>query len=358
MVDFGVFLPIGNNGWILSDSSPQYKPSFEFNKSVTQMAEELGFGFALSMVKFRGYGGRTEHWNHCLESLTLMSGLAAVTSKIKLYGSIAPITLNPAIAARYAATIDDISGGRFGINIVAGWNKSEYAQMGMWPGEEHYARRYEYASEYVEIMRALWRDGTVTHHSEYFDLEDCMCLPMPKHHIDIVGAGSSPRGRRFVAEHADFHFGAGSTVEKVEASNRELLAEAEKTGRSVGAYPVVMVVLGDTDEEAMEKVERYNRGADIDAINFMLAQYGMDPAADGSSADVVRNHQRSVSAFYGGGTPLAGSPETVARRLEEMGAIEGVAGIMLIFDDFIEGMGRFGKDVMPLVAASSTKVAL
>jgi len=292
MVDFGVFLPIGNNGWILSETSPQYKPSFDFNRRITQRAEELGFGFVLSMAKFRGYGGPTEHWNHCLESLSLMAGLAAVTERIKLYGSISPITLNPAIAARYAATVDDISGGRFGINIVAGWNKSEYAQMGLWPGEEHYSRRYDYASEYVEIMKTLWRDGTATVHSEYFDLEDCMCMPKPKHHIDIVGAGSSPRGKRFVAEHADFHFGGGSSPEKVAESNRLLLDEAAKTGRTVGSYPAVMVVLGDTDEDAMAKVAKYNAGADDEAIDFMSAMYGLDTATDGSSADVVRNHAR------------------------------------------------------------------
>jgi pyrimidine oxygenase len=357
MVDFGVFLPIGNNGWILSETSPQYKPSFALNRQITQRAEELGFGFVLSMAKFRGYGGSTEHWNHCLESLTLMAGLAAVTERIKLYASISPITLNPAIAARYASTVDDISGGRFGINIVAGWNKSEYVQMGVWPGEEHYSRRYEYASEYVEIMKALWRDGTVTHHSEFFDFEDCMCLPTPKHHIDIVGAGSSPRGKRFVAEHADYHFGGGSSPEKVAESNAVLLAEAAKTGRKVGSYPAVMVVLGDTDEEAAAKCAHYNAGADDEAIDFMLGMYGLDTAKDGSSADVVRNHAKGRSAFYGGGTPLAGSPETVARRLDEIAAIEGVAGIMLIFDDFLDGLDRFGDQVMPLLATASAAVA-
>ncbi|HWD25156.1 MAG TPA: LLM class flavin-dependent oxidoreductase [Acidimicrobiales bacterium] len=348
-----MFLPIGNNGWILSETSPQYKPSFELNRQITQRAEDLGFGFVLSMAKFRGYGGRTEHWNHCLESLTLMAGLAAVTERIKLYASVSPITLNPAIVARYAATIDDISDGRFGINIVAGWNRSEYEQMGMWPGDAHYASRYDFASEYVEIMKALWRDGNVTHHSEFFDLDDCMCLPMPKHHIDIVGAGSSPRGKRFVAEHADFHFGGGSSPEKVEASNRVLLAEAAKTGRTVGSYPAVMVVIADTDDEAMEKVAHYNDGADADAIDFMLGQYGLDTATDGSSADVVRNHQRARSAFYGGGSPIAGSPETVARRLEQIGNVDGVAGIMLIFDDFLGGLERFGSQVMPLLLDSA-----
>jgi pyrimidine oxygenase len=59
-----VFLPIRNNGWILSETSPQYRPSFELSKQVTQRAQEYGFGFVLPTATFRGYGGRTEHWNH------------------------------------------------------------------------------------------------------------------------------------------------------------------------------------------------------------------------------------------------------------------------------------------------------
>lgn len=70
--------------------------------------------FALSMIKLRGFGGRTEHWDYNLESFTLMAGLAAVTSKIKLFASTAILTLPPALCARMAVTIDSIAPGRFG----------------------------------------------------------------------------------------------------------------------------------------------------------------------------------------------------------------------------------------------------
>jgi pyrimidine oxygenase len=125
-VEIGVFIPIGNNGWLLSETAPQYMPSFELNKQIVQKAESLGFDFALSMIKLRGFGGKTEYWDHNLESFTLMSGLAAVTSKIKLYATTAILTLPPAIVARMAATIDSIAPGRFGINVVTGWQMAEY----------------------------------------------------------------------------------------------------------------------------------------------------------------------------------------------------------------------------------------
>lgn len=351
MVDFGVFLPIANNGWILSETSPQYLPSFDLNRRITQMAEEFGFGFVLSMVKFRGNGGATRHWDYCLDSFALMTGLAAVTDRIKLYASCSPITMHPAIVARMAATIQDISGGRFGINIVAGWNRGEYAQMGIWPGDDFYDYRYDYASEYVHILRELWEKGTCTFHGKFFDLEDCMCLPMPSTPIEIVSAGMSPRGKRFIAEYADFHFGAGQTVESSTSSNQRLLAEAARTRRHVGAFAMASLVIADTDEEATARVDHYADGADVAALDYLTSQYARDTAKEGSSAHVLANRRAAgrLSPFYGGGWPVAGSPATIARHIDQMAAVPGTSGIMLTFDDFLEGLQRFGTEVMPLL---------
>ena len=178
-MDIGVFIPIGNNGWLISTTSPQYKPSFELNKIVTQKAEQYGLNFALSMIKLRGFGGKSEFWDYNLESFTLMAGLAAVTSKIRLYASTAVLTLPPALVARMAVTIDSISHGRFGINIVSGWAKAEYEQMGLWPGEEHFNRRYKYSTEYVTVMKELWESGQSDFKGEYFQMNDCRLLPKP-----------------------------------------------------------------------------------------------------------------------------------------------------------------------------------
>jgi len=113
-MDIGVFIPIGNNGWLISTTSPQYMPTFALNREIVQKAERYGLDFALSMIKLRGFGGKSGFWDHNLESFTLMAGLAAVTTRIKLYASVAVLTIPPAIVARMASTIDSISGGRFG----------------------------------------------------------------------------------------------------------------------------------------------------------------------------------------------------------------------------------------------------
>ena len=101
-MDLGIFIPIANNGWMMSVNSPQYMPSFQLNRTIAEKAEAYGFNFLLSMVKLRGFGGQTEFWDHNLESFTLMAGLAAVTERIQLFASVATPTLPPALVARMA----------------------------------------------------------------------------------------------------------------------------------------------------------------------------------------------------------------------------------------------------------------
>src|SRR5438045_7022400 len=112
----GVFIPIGNNGWLISTTSPQYKPSFDLNLDVVHKAERFGFDFALSMIKLHGFGGPSQFWDYNLESFTLMAGLAAATTRIRLFATCAVLTLPPPLAARMAVTLDSMSPGRFWIN--------------------------------------------------------------------------------------------------------------------------------------------------------------------------------------------------------------------------------------------------
>src|SRR5258707_8221008 len=99
-MELGVFIPIGNNGWLISTTSPQYMPSFDLNREVVEKAERFGFDFALSMIKLHGFGGPSQYWDHNLESFTLMAGLAAVSTRIQLFAPGARLALPPAPAGR------------------------------------------------------------------------------------------------------------------------------------------------------------------------------------------------------------------------------------------------------------------
>ena len=80
-MEIGVFLPIAKGGFIISKNVPPTWPTWELNKNVTLKCESLGFDFALSMVKFRGFGGATEYWDHALDSFTLTADIPGLTKK-------------------------------------------------------------------------------------------------------------------------------------------------------------------------------------------------------------------------------------------------------------------------------------
>lgn len=349
-MDIGVFIPINNNGWIISAASPQYMPSFDLNRQVVQKAEASGFEFALSMIKLHGFGGKTEFWDHGLESFTLMSALAPVTTRIRLYASTAVLTLPPAMVARMATTIDDVSGGRFGVNIVSGWHKVEYAQMGLWPGDHHFGRRYDYSTEYVTILRDLWENGYSDFKGEHFRMDACRLSPRPRR-IPLVAAGQSDRGMAFAAQFCDFNFALGEGVNeptKAAAVPARMLEHARQAGRDVGSYMLFMVIADATDAAALAKWDRYVAGADRDALAYLLGQAAADTApSETSTAAAIQRSPSPVNFNMG---TLVGSYASVARMLDEVATMPGVKGIMLTFDDFLLGIDAFGAHIQPLMA--------
>jgi len=358
-MDIGVFIPINNNGWLISENAPQYMPSFELNRTVVQKAEGYGMDFALSMIKLHGFGGKTEFWDHGFESFTLMAGLAAVTSRIKLFASTAVLTLPPAMVARMAVTIDDISGGRFGINIVSGWHKIEYSQMGLWPGDEHFSKRYAYSTEYVQILHDLWERGHSDFKGDYFTMDACKLSPRPRSRIPIVSAGQSDTGMRFGATHCDFNFCLGEGVNepaKAASVPARVLEHAQAAGRDVGAYMLYMVISDETDEAAMAKWDSYERGADRAALAHLLGHAAADVNTEANSmAAAVQRNPSPVNFNMG---TIVGSHASCARMLDEVAAMPGVKGIMLCFDDFVAGMDAFGTKIQPLMTCRQNRLEM
>jgi pyrimidine oxygenase len=350
-MQLGVFIPIGNNGWLISTTSPQYKPSFDLNRTIVEKAEGFGFDFALSMIKLHGFGGPSGFWDYNLESFTLMAGLAAVTTRIQLFATCAVLTIPPPIAARMAVTIDSISHGRFGINIISGWQRREYTQMGIWPGAEHYRRRYDYCAEYVSIMRELWAAGKSDFKGDFFQMDDCRCLPLPTANIPIICAAQSDAGTRYAAQYADWNFcssGGINTPTMVTQSVARLVQATQQIGRKCGALVLTMVIADETDAAAMAKWEHYKDGADHVALAYRDAQAEDDPSRDPLAGPNKRRTLGTHNLPTQGGV-LVGSYASVARMLDELAEVPGVEGVMLTFDDFVIGMEQFGTRILPLM---------
>jgi pyrimidine oxygenase len=348
-MDIGVFIPIGNNGWLISETSPQYMPSFELNKTVTQKAEGYGFDFALSMIKLRGFGGKTEFWEHNLESFTLMAGLAAVTSRIKIFATAATLTMPAPIVARMASTIDSIAPGRFGINLITGWQKAEYDQMGLWPGESHYKDRYAYLAEYATVLKELMETGVSDFKGKYLEMHDCRVSPKPTPGVKIICAGSSDEGLAFTAQYADYSFALGkgtNTPTAFAPVNARLEAAAAKTGRDVASYILFMIIADETDEKAMAKWQLYRDGADQGALAWLTNQAAPNAQGGTSNTNTTQLAAPESAVNLNMGT-LVGSYESVARMLDEVATVPGTAGVLLVFDDFVKGVEDFGTKIQP-----------
>ncbi len=348
MMEIGVFLPIAKGGFIISKNVPPTWPTWELNRDVTLKCEALGFDFALSMVKFRGFGGEVEYWDHALDSFTLTASLAPVTSTIKLIPSVTNLALHPAVAARMATTIEAVCPGRFGLNIVSGWYKDEFKQMGLWPGDEHFESRYDYATEYVSILKDLWETGSSDFKGKYFQLDDAQIKPMPGTRIPLVCAGQSHRGIRFTAECGDRNFViAGGNTDDIEADiasfhaiTEELQSTAKKLGRDVGTIALFNVIAADTDNNASARFEHIVAGADEVAIANLGGSAELDKS-DGMSESLKRKK------MFMGLPTLVGGYETVANYLDRIYDEAKVDACMFAFPDFEHDIDIFGDNILP-----------
>jgi pyrimidine oxygenase len=280
-----------------------------------------------------------------------MAGLAPITNRIQLFATCAVLTMPPPIAARMAVTIDSISHGRFGVNIISGWQRREYTQMGIWPGSEHYKRRYQYCSEYVKIMRQLWETGRSDFKGEFFKMDDCRCSPLPSTRIPIICAAQSDAGTRYAAQHADYNFCASfgeNQPTAVAASVGRLVAATRETGRDCRALVLTMVISDETDAAAFAKWQHYKDGTDLEALAYRDAQAKDDPSTD-VYAQPNRRALLGTDKLPTNQGVLVGSYASIARMLDELSEVPGVRGVMLTFDDFVIGMEQFGSRIMPLM---------
>jgi pyrimidine oxygenase len=348
-VELGVFLPVGNGGWITSTTSPQLPATYEYNREVALLAEDLGFDFALSMAKWRGYGGPSQHWDDTLESLSLMSALAEATSRIKVWGTVHTMVFHPAVVAKMSAVIDQVSGGRFGLNLVSGSNPFDQGQMGLWRDLDH-GQRYDLAREWITVAKRLWTEDRVNFAGEYFTLDDCVSNPKPASMPPIICAGSSDAGFKFTIENCTASFLLGADQEKFIAVARRAKQLAAEAGRhEFKTYGLFTIVPGTTDKEAQDRVALYNSGADLVALDNQSREYGTDKSLkQNTMANVFIDQGASASSLTK--AAVVGSPDTIADQLAAIVTGGDLDGITVIVPDFIDDLKIVGTEVVAALA--------
>jgi pyrimidine oxygenase len=343
-IQFGIFLPIGSGGWIISKNAPRVDGSFELNKQAVMLAEQFGLDFALTMMKWRGFGGPTNHWGVSLESMMLMSALAQHTSRIKVWCTVHTLLHNPAVAAKMVATLDHVSHGRAGMNIVSGSYHDEFEKMGTWRDDFDHDGRYDYAGEWIAAVKRLWTEPRVDFDDKYFKLTDCVSDPKPvsKPGPTLICAGISDIGLRLTAKYADAAFVFGKDEAEIGARSRRAKELGAEYGRAISTLTYCTVISGATDEEAEERVQHYRAGQDHGTVDGMADAYSHNPRQDGKANTLVL---RARETFM---TPvLSGSPATLRRKIGDTIRGADLDGMMFIFPDFIEDQKFFGEQVLP-----------
>ncbi|MFF4992958.1 NtaA/DmoA family FMN-dependent monooxygenase [Streptosporangium saharense] len=275
------------------------------------------------------------------DSLTVLAGLAAVTDHLGLAGTINATFNEPYELARKLATLDHLSGGRAGWNVVTSSDAftGENFRRG---GYLDYSERYARAAEFVRTVRELWDSwkaedlvadpgtgffasanaGEFAHHGTFFDIEGRFNVPRaPQGHPLTIQAGDSDEGREFAAAHADAIFSRHGTLEDGKVFYRDVKARVVANGRSpdsLKVLPGVTFALGDTDAEAQENADHVRRQQVSPQTAILLLEQvwnrdlsSYDPEGPLPEIDPLISEEESISR---GRTRLTRDPlETAAR---------------------------------------------
>jgi pyrimidine oxygenase len=202
------------------------------------------------------------------------------------------------------------------------------------------------------ICKELWETGHSDFNGKHFQLEHARLAPQPPEPITVVCAASSERGMRFTAEHGDYNFIFGTSVDALRETNKRILAAGETAGRDIKSIASIHCIMGDTDQEAEEKVGRYYDGADLAALAHMSGQAEFDEA--GTTSQIIQNLR--VATFMGAEV-LTGTPDTIAEKLDAYRDIEGREGLILCLDDPKREIDRFGEQVLPKLGLAAPAAA-
>ncbi|GFE75822.1 LLM class flavin-dependent oxidoreductase [Novosphingobium sp. TCA1] len=342
--DLGLFLPVANGGWILSRNKPELDGSYAYNRQCAVLAEAAGMDFIMSMSKFRGYGGDTKHWDSSLDPIVLMAALSEVTKQTRIVTTLHTLLQNPAVAAKMMATLQQVSGGRAGLNVVTGSYKGEFAQMGAWPEDVNHDQRYDLAYEWVRAVKALWSEDSVTMHGDYVTLKDCESWPKPEQRPFLVCAGSSEIGMRLTSEEMDAIFLSGGTGAELAKNSDRAKAIAAEYGRNIRTYSMMTLVIDESDAAAKSRAELYAAGLDEGALAGMMRAYGFLDAEIGKENDFTRKARSSFMSAQ-----IIGSAKSVTEQVGDLLEASGTDGLMLIFDDYIKSLPVFGAEILPVL---------
>jgi alkanesulfonate monooxygenase SsuD/methylene tetrahydromethanopterin reductase-like flavin-dependent oxidoreductase (luciferase family) len=348
----GTFQTNLDSGCVMSDLDGRIDITWPNTVTLAKLADEMEFEALVPVARWQGFGGATNPQGPGFEAYTWAAGIAASTSKPGVFAT-SHITLNhPIIAAKQSTVIDHISGGRYALNIVTGWNQPEIDMFGN--SMLSHADRYACAEEWLTIVRRLWtEDDPFNHEGRFYQISKGYLQPKPiqSPYPAIMNAGASERGRHFAAKYCDLVYTvirAGSLDDcRAHVQAYHKLAR-EEYGREVRVWTLANIVQGETEQEARDFYRYYvHEKGDWEAARNMMDTFALEINARAIPADRLKAFQEAFLAGWGG-FPLVGTKEQIVDGLQALSRA-GLDGVLLAWPRYEEGMRQFRDVTYPLV---------
>lgn len=347
----GTFCTNLSGGCTISTMEGVLEADWTSATTLARMADEMEFEAIVPVGRWRGFGGETDFNGSGFECYTFAAGMAAQTKYPALFATSHVPSIHPVMAAKQATTIDHISGGRFALNLVTGWHKTEIEIFGA-PLLDH-DTRYDYAAEWLEIIKQLWqRDELLDYQGQFYKVDQALLKPQPIQtpYPPVMCAGASKKGQHFAAKYCDVAFTAFENRDNLESMQATVsrfkdLARSEY-GREIKVWAQAYIFQGDTEEDA-RRMYNYcvHEKGDWVAAENLTSTMGMNTQT--FTLDVLQKLKEDFIAGWGG-YPLIGTKEQVVDGLIMLNKT-GLDGVLLSWPKYIEGMKQFQEETMPLV---------
>jgi FMNH2-dependent dimethyl sulfone monooxygenase len=351
-IRFAYWVPNVSGGLVVSKIEQRTDWGYDYNKKLAVLAENSGFEYALSQVRYMAsYGAENQH-----ESTSFSLALLLATQRLKVIAAVHPGLWQPGVLAKLAATADHLSNGRVAVNVVSGWFKGEFTALGE-PWLEH-DERYRRSEEFIRALRGIWTEDTYNASGDFYRFRDFSLKPKPIQapHPEIFQGGNSRAAREMAARVSDWYFMNGNSLEGVRAQVDDIGAIAARHPREPDRrHPLrfglnAFIIARDTEAEAKDVLREIIAKADVEAVHGFgeaVKQAGKAaPEREGMWANSTFEDLVQYNDGFKSG--LIGTPEQIAERIVAYKA-EGVNLVLGGFLHYLEEVEYFGKRVLPLV---------
>ncbi|ROQ36519.1 FMNH2-dependent dimethyl sulfone monooxygenase [Frondihabitans sp. PhB188] len=345
---FGYWTPV-YGGFLRNVGDEGMPAAWDYIKRISTQADRLGFHTTLVPELY--LNDRKGIDAPSLEAWSLSTAILAVTERLRVMTAVRPGFHYPGVIAKATATITDIAGlgpdaaSRFALNVVAAWWAEEAKQYG--GVFTTHDRRYDQATEFVEILRGMWTEERFTRAGDFYSVADAILSPKPEALPAIFAGGESDAGREAIAGFADSYVLHGGTVDEVRAkvadmNGRRLRLHGEPFREfGMAAY----VIVRDTEAEAQLELERITT-VDPDSPGYA----SFEEFRAHSNLDVELSKREYSVGTRGLRPNLVGTPEQVAGRIREY-QDAGLTLLLIQSSPLHEELERIARDVFPLVPA-------